>query len=299
MRLQKNPKIPEGINTSNDSPMKEFFLLLSGVMLAIVALVITVSLLAQTLSPLIPFAWETQLIKSAINLPDTEKTPKHTEAESAIRELVDELSRHIENDNLNDPFSFSVHLIDDPLPNAFATLGGNIIVTRGLLENITSENSLAMVLAHEMSHVTRRHPIQSVSRGAIIQLVVSILAGSQGNSAAQAILGQTGLLTLLTFNRNMETEADDDAIKILLKKYQHLEDADILFTAILSKKDNHAWISFFETHPNTAQRIKNIQQQAKEIQLNGTEKATPLNKHIINYINSPKENQKTSKRITR
>ncbi len=296
MRLKQNPKIPEGINTSDEHPIKEFLTLLSGVTLAIVILVVVISLLAQILSPLIPFSWEIRLTKNALNLPEVKQTSEHSAAQAAIRELTEELSVHINIDNTDDPIHFSVHLMDDPAPNAFATLGGNIIVTCGLLENITSENSLAMVLAHEMSHVIRRHPIQSISRGATLQLFLAIFAGTQGNSAVQTILGQTGLFTLLTFNRDMEKEADDDAIKILIRKYQHLEDADVLFKAILNPKDHQQWISFFETHPNTRGRIANIQAQARALQHSTTlstsystpsaitPSTTPLDPRITTYL---------------
>ncbi|MEC9410786.1 MAG: M48 family metalloprotease, partial [Pseudomonadota bacterium] len=43
--------------------------------------------------------------------------------------------------------------------NAFATSGGNIHVTRGLLDAVNSENGLAMVLAHEYAHIELRHPV--------------------------------------------------------------------------------------------------------------------------------------------
>ena len=47
----------------------------------------------------------------------------------------------------------------DPTLNAFSLPNGRIYVHTGLLACLESEAQLAMILGHEMTHVTNRHPL--------------------------------------------------------------------------------------------------------------------------------------------
>merc|ERR1711879_567360 len=69
------------------------------------------------------------------------------ETEAALTQLLNQLTD-------NKALPVRVHyLADQDMPNAFATLGGHIFITRGLLDSVESENGLAMVLAHEYGHI--------------------------------------------------------------------------------------------------------------------------------------------------
>ena len=67
-----NPEIPEGINTSKDNPLKEFFVLTIGVFGAIVLVVTILSLLAEKLAIYVPFSLEQQLIPDGLIEPNTD-----------------------------------------------------------------------------------------------------------------------------------------------------------------------------------------------------------------------------------
>ena len=249
MTPKLNPRFPEGINTSQEHPLKEFFLLVFGVVLTIAIFVACVTYFAQALSPYIPFAWEKSWVSSVVTQsrePAAENQKLH-EAELALQDLLQKLTPKSQSD-----ISYHVQLLDDATPNAFATLGGKIFVTTGLIHKVESENGLAMVLAHEMAHVQHRHPIQSLSRGLIIQLVSAMVFS---DSTAGTLLNQAGLITLLRFNRDMEKEADNTALKTIGEYYGHTQGADEFFTAMLDEHTNEMNVEFFNTHPNTQSRI--------------------------------------------
>ena len=249
MTPKLNPRFPEGINTSQEHPLKEFFLLVFGVVLTIAIFVACVTYFAQALSPYIPFAWEKSWVSSVVTQsrePAAENQKLH-EAELALQDLLQKLTPKSQSD-----ISYHVQLLDDATPNAFATLGGQIFVTTGLIHKVESENGLAMVLAHEMAHVQHRHPIQSLSRGLIIQLVSAMVFS---DSTAGTLLNQAGLITLLRFNRDMEKEADNTALKTISEFYGHTQGADEFFTAMLDEHTNEINVEFFNTHPNTQSRI--------------------------------------------
>lgn len=55
------------------------------------------------------------------------------------------------------PFDYEFHVVDQSVPNAFALPGGKIYVSRGLLALVESEDELAGVLGHEITHAAERH----------------------------------------------------------------------------------------------------------------------------------------------
>lgn len=66
------------------------------------------------------------------------------------------------------PWQFGV--LDDEDINAFAAPGGYVFITKGLLARINSEAELAGVLAHEISHVLRKHHLKALKKGARSEL---------------------------------------------------------------------------------------------------------------------------------
>ena len=52
---------------------------------------------------------------------------------------------------------YRFYVIDDPVPNAFAFPNGMIFIHTGLLDIIENEAQLAVVLGHEIAHVTHEH----------------------------------------------------------------------------------------------------------------------------------------------
>ncbi len=68
--------------------------------------------------------------------------------------------------------------------NAFATPGGTVFVTRGLIEATQSEDELAAVLAHEVAHVTLRHGLEAIQESNLLGAFQYL-----GESAAEATLG--------------------------------------------------------------------------------------------------------------
>jgi len=57
---------------------------------------------------------------------------------------------------------YHVMIIDSGEFNAFATSGGHIFVTRGLVDALNSEDAFAAVIAHEIAHIQLRHGIKLI-----------------------------------------------------------------------------------------------------------------------------------------
>lgn len=104
-----------------------------------------------------------------------------------------------------------VVMVDWQLVNAFAAPGGQIIMTRGLVQKASSPDEVAGVLAHEIGHTLELHPeaglVRALGLTAAAQL---IFAGTTGTATNIGIL-----LTQLRYTRVAEREADTHALRIL------------------------------------------------------------------------------------
>ena len=60
----------------------------------------------------------------------------------------------------SEPFDIRVRIIKNPLLNAFALSHGAIYIHTGMLAKLENEAQLATILAHELTHITHRHPVQ-------------------------------------------------------------------------------------------------------------------------------------------
>ncbi len=246
-----NPKIPEGINTSKSHPLNEFLWLTSGIAAVLGLLAVLLILLADFLTSYIPFHFEQKYTNSSFET---------FTSEGPLIDYVQTLTKAIVlAEKLPPEMNITVHYIDNDTVNAFATLGGHVFLFRGLLEKLPNENALAMLLAHEIAHIKHRHPITSLGRGIMISLGLAIISGASADSVGDSFLGETGFLTLMKYNRDMELEADKSAIGAVVANYGHLNGAGDLFTALQVKSAGLEIPEFFSSHPMTEQRISNIQ----------------------------------------
>jgi predicted Zn-dependent protease len=113
-------------------------------------------------------------------------------------------------------YRFQFHLLrDTQTVNAFALPGGQIFITRGLLERLTNEGELAGVLGHESGHVVARHSSEQLAKTQLWgSLVTAVGVGAsdrdhpaQGYSAAM-IAQLAAKMATLRYSRADESEAD-------------------------------------------------------------------------------------------
>jgi hypothetical protein len=100
------------------------------------------------------------------------------------------------------PFPFEFHEVDTNEINAFALPGGYVYFYRGLAQLMPGDDAMAFVLAHEITHVVRRHGIHQMEKSvAITTLVDSVL----GRSTASGLIE---LVADMHYSRQDEAEAD-------------------------------------------------------------------------------------------
>jgi beta-barrel assembly-enhancing protease len=119
------------------------------------------------------------------------------------------------------PFPVTLTIIDAESVDAFATMGGYVYITTGLIAMCDKEEELAGVVAHEFAHIKKRHIAKRMEKekyiniGMITTLLVGMLVG--GGSASEAIIasGMAGAQAMsLKYTREDEEEADREGSAI-------------------------------------------------------------------------------------
>lgn len=159
------------------------------------------------------------------------------------------------------PYQFAV--INDSTPNAFALPGGPIAITRGLLVVMENEAQLASVLGHEVGHVTARHSVAGMQRGALLNVGLAVISGVAGDAAYGPFAQQAGQLaaTLInnTYSREQERESDRLGIDYMVRAgYDPRGSVQIqeLFHRKLEGGAEPSWVGgLFRTHPFSKERM--------------------------------------------
>jgi len=163
------------------------------------------------------------------------------------------------------PFDFKFYLIVGRDPNAYAIPGGHIFVTTGLLISTESEQEIAGVLSHEISHVMARHVAQMIERSKRLNIasMAAIIAGmllGGGGKAGEAVAATamaTAEALALKYTREMEVEADQNGLQYMIRAGY---DPNGLI-AFMNKIYKHSLTSgpgiptYLSTHPGIGDRI--------------------------------------------
>jgi len=256
----------EGINSSFENPLKELAWLLGGGLAAVAILVFVVSLAAQWIAPRIPYRYEAKLAATLPLLVGVPNTESGRQVQTELQALADRLAASMQ---MPEGMQVRVGYRDQDTVNAFATIGGQLVFFRGLLAKIENEDALAMVMAHELAHLKHRHVSAALGRGVAVGVILSVASAELGRSAASGVLGQAGMVTMLSFNRDQELEADQAALRAIHAEYGHVGGAFDLFDVFtrLPKVQGEASIpavEFLRTHPLTENRVAAIKNWATE-----------------------------------
>ena len=164
----ENPELPDGINTSERNPLRDFFTLLLAIAALSALLAGALALTAGYVARHVPFSTELKLAE-----PYLSSAPPDSAVRRYLQQVTDRL---IQGSPLPPGMTVRIHYSEEPTVNAFATLGGNIVMYRGLIEKLQSENEVAMLLGHEIAHVRHRDPIVSLGRGLAIGAMLATVS---------------------------------------------------------------------------------------------------------------------------
>ncbi len=229
--------------------------------LAVVAALgyIAVALLPERVAQVMPESWRNRVGKQMeMSLVENARACHSPAGDAALGAMIGALA-----EGSPDLPPISVHVYDIPILNAFAVSGGNIILTRQLVETADAPDEVAGVLAHEIGHVFHRHPEAQLVRMKGVQILASVFTGSNGGDTLTSI---ASVAALLQYSRKAESEADAYARETLTKASIDPVGLKHFFEKIVklegeSKKSSGTLTvlgNLFDTHPGTAERMKEI-----------------------------------------
>lgn len=152
-------------------------------------------------------------------------------------------------------------VLDSPNINAFATPGGYVFVTRGLLANLRSEAELAGVLAHEIAHVVQKHHLNAVLKAKGVGLGAEVLgevAARKGGNAqvSDRLIGGLKEVSLRGLDKGDEYQADRMAVVIAARAgYDPFGLPAVLLTLQALNAQDSGLALLFATHPAPAARL--------------------------------------------
>ena len=186
---------------------------------------------------------------------------------------------------------YYVVILDTDELNAMATPGGHIFVSRGLIEATKSEDALAAVLAHEISHIQLGHSVEAIKAsrvrsavsdtakaGLVTSIAVSNKQGKYGikfsekemekimdavDSISSASNEVVKTLVNSGFSKEQEFQADKNALYVL-KDAGYDPNAMIeMLEQIEESPSNSGWGS---THPSPKDRINKVKKELTKMQ---------------------------------
>ena len=186
-----------------------------------------------------------------------------TEMEQKLQRMVD---RIVEANGLEE-FDYKVHLLSTSNINAFTPGAGVIFVEEGLVAQATTEAMMAMVLAHEIAHIVKAHPIEGMRDRSILNIggvAVSEYVGSQttgfDRELALMLVDYTHRAAVSGYGRAAESEADRLGFEYYVKAgYKPASAPDIFheFSRIFGAAPviDHF---FHGTHPQSHERASRL-----------------------------------------
>lgn len=180
------------------------------------------------------------------------------------------------------PWQYTFDVIESKQVNAFALPGGPMFVYTGLLEKMKTEDELAAVLGHELTHVRREHWANQYAASMRKQLgAIFILSIFRASKSAGDITSIALNLDDLHHSRKDETQADEGGFGLMMKagfSPYGMVDTFKLLKAV-GGSGGPDWMS---DHPDTDWRIKNIQSK-----IAGTDGKFPNQRPITIQLTPP------------
>jgi predicted Zn-dependent protease len=181
-------------------------------------------------------------------------------ANDGVQRYVNNVGRWLASQTERPDLPWRFGVLEAPQLNAFATPGGHIFITRGLLERMKSEAELAGVLAHEISHVLKKHHLKAIQKGAQMELAgaaVSLLARQDRSTPnREKLLAAGSELFSRGLDKSDELEADRLGVVIAARGgYDAYGLPSVLQTLQAMNPEDSGVALMFKTHPAPAERL--------------------------------------------
>jgi predicted Zn-dependent protease len=173
-------------------------------------------------------------------------------------------------------FAYKVTILNSGSVNAFALPTGQLYITRGLIALANDTAELSSVLSHEMAHVIARHAMIRENQARQTAVVTRVLTEMGTDPGTSALALARTKLTLASFSRAQELEADGIGVGITARAgYDPF--GSVRFLTAMERNANlrvrgapdQRSLDFLASHPATPARVQNAQGNARQFSAPG------------------------------
>ena len=163
-------------------------------------------------------------------------------------------------------WAWEINIEDSNEVNAYCMPGGKIMVYSGLIRKLnTTDDELAAVIGHEISHALREHGRERMSTAAVQQLgligfaayISNTNSRNRANATMQAVSLGTTLFFALPNSRTQEREADAIGLELAARSGFN-PFASVTLWEKMKRQDTKKPPEFLSTHPSDDNRIREL-----------------------------------------
>jgi predicted Zn-dependent protease len=168
--------------------------------------------------------------------------------------------------------AYKVTILNSGAVNAFALPTGQLYVTRGLIALASDTSELSSVLSHEMAHVLAKHAAIREDQARQAAVVTRVVTDMGNDPDLTALALAKTKLTMASFSRAQEFEADAIGVSISARAHFDPYGAARFLTSMERNAELKAGKTsldpraqdFLSSHPATPERVENAQASARQ-----------------------------------
>jgi len=215
------------------------------------------NLLVNTIITFIPPSFEQSL--GAAVVPVYEKQALDSPQQKTLNQLLDRLEANLPAKQQKDN-QYQVLYVPEDTVNAIAIPGNRVIIYKGLLKEVESENELMMVLGHELGHFANRDHLRGLGNILVLRVTIAYVFGDA--SVFKSIVATTvRAISRANYSQKQEKQADDFGLMLLNKTYNQVAGSTDFFQKLA--KEGSSSFDFLNSHPAPAKRVKEIKRLIK------------------------------------
>lgn len=187
-----------------------------------------------------------------------------TRVPQVTADLAAQYSQQAPTDHQN--FQWDVAVIQSDQANAFCLPGGKMAVYTGLLPIVQNQDSMAVVMGHEIAHALLRHGSQRMAQQKLVQMgqmAAGVALGGMDPGQQQAVMAALGAGAqyglILPYGRNHESQADQVGLMLTAAACYNPREAIPLWERMSQLEGGERPPEFASTHPDPANRIAHLQ----------------------------------------
>ena len=176
------------------------------------------------------------------------------------------------------PFHYTFRVVDDKDVNAYSLPGGFIYINKGLLDYVHSDDELAGVLAHEITHASHHHMVklireQNKIQNVLLPALIGIAALGHGNvgNLGTLMMGAQLYTTAKLNTYGVEAEKDADHGGLILMTHTQYNPGGLFsfMTRLAAEERRHGpgELGIFRTHPPGAERVDAARKLLQELNI--------------------------------